>query len=107
MKKNILIADDNQEITRILADYVRHEGYIPHIASDGEMALKIFADREIAVSYTHLINKTKAKTSFQEEPNTCVPVASSNPRSIPPSMAPGRDPIPVSYTHLYCRCRKS
>ena len=47
MKKNILIADDNQEITRILADYVRHEGYIPHIAADGEMALKIFADQKI------------------------------------------------------------
>lgn len=47
MKKNILIADDNQEITRILADYVRHEGYIPHVAADGEMALKIFADQEI------------------------------------------------------------
>ena len=49
MKKNILIADDNQEITRILADYVRHEGYIPHIASDGEMASRIKEARSVAV----------------------------------------------------------
>ena len=31
----------------ILADYVRHEGYIPPVASDGEMAPRFVFDREI------------------------------------------------------------
>lgn len=40
----ILIADDNQDITDILAVYVENEGYQPVIASDGEEALEKFAE---------------------------------------------------------------
>ncbi|HHV41303.1 MAG TPA: response regulator transcription factor [Clostridiaceae bacterium] len=47
MSKNILIVDDNHEITKILSDYILHEGYTPIIASDGEIALRLFAENEI------------------------------------------------------------
>lgn len=39
---NILIADDNQEITDILSAYVEKEGYTPVIAADGIEAVKMF-----------------------------------------------------------------
>ena len=39
---NILIADDNADITQVLAAYTTKEGYNPIIASDGEEALKLF-----------------------------------------------------------------
>ncbi len=38
----ILIADDNQDITDVLAVYARKEGYEPVIASDGEEAMQKF-----------------------------------------------------------------
>lgn len=40
--QNILIADDNQDITDILAAYAKKEGYEPIIASDGEEAFRLF-----------------------------------------------------------------
>ena len=39
---NILIADDNADITQVLAAYTTKEGYNPIIASDGEEALRLF-----------------------------------------------------------------
>ncbi|NLZ70328.1 MAG: response regulator transcription factor [Clostridiaceae bacterium] len=39
----ILIADDNVEITKILSDYARKEGYDVLVAHNGEEALRIFA----------------------------------------------------------------
>lgn len=42
MMQNILIADDNQDITDILAAYAKKEGYEPIIASDGEEAFRLF-----------------------------------------------------------------
>lgn len=39
---SILIADDNQDITDILATYVEKEGYEPVIARDGEEAVRLF-----------------------------------------------------------------
>ena len=42
--QNILIADDNADITKVLAAYTTKEGYNPVIATDGEEALKLFAE---------------------------------------------------------------
>ena len=42
--QNILIADDNSDITKVLAAYITKEGYNPIIATDGEEALKLFED---------------------------------------------------------------
>jgi DNA-binding response OmpR family regulator len=44
MKKNILIADDNEGILDILKSYVKKEGYEPIIARDGEEAINLFND---------------------------------------------------------------
>ena len=38
----ILIADDNPDITDVLSNYVKKEGYEPLVASDGEEALSKF-----------------------------------------------------------------
>ena len=38
----ILIADDNQQITSILANYARKEGFEPLVALDGQQALALF-----------------------------------------------------------------
>ena len=42
--QNILIADDNADITKVLAAYTTKEGYNPVIATDGEEALKLFKE---------------------------------------------------------------
>lgn len=39
----ILIADDNRQITSVLEQYAKKEGYTPHIAYDGEEALALFS----------------------------------------------------------------
>lgn len=38
----LLIADDNKQITSILQEYAKKEGYEPHIAFDGHEALELF-----------------------------------------------------------------
>lgn len=40
----ILIADDNSDITDVLAGYARKEGFTPVIASDGEEAFRLFKE---------------------------------------------------------------
>ena len=42
----ILIADDNQQITSILANYARKEGLEPVVALDGQQALELFEQHE-------------------------------------------------------------
>ncbi|WP_307760716.1 response regulator [uncultured Phascolarctobacterium sp.] len=42
----ILIVDDNQQITSILANYARKEGLEPVIALDGQQALELFSQHE-------------------------------------------------------------
>lgn len=42
----ILIADDNQQITSILANYARKEGLEPLVALDGQQALELFEQHE-------------------------------------------------------------
>jgi DNA-binding response OmpR family regulator len=44
----ILIADDNADITDVLAAYVKKEGYEPVVAADGEEALRMFRQYEPA-----------------------------------------------------------
>jgi DNA-binding response OmpR family regulator len=38
----VLIVDDNEQITSILAEYAKKEGYFPIVATDGEEALQKF-----------------------------------------------------------------
>ncbi|MBP5306256.1 MAG: response regulator transcription factor [Lachnospiraceae bacterium] len=45
----ILIADDNSDITDILATYAENEGYEPVVAKDGDEALKLFASEDPSV----------------------------------------------------------
>lgn len=45
----ILIVDDNKQITSILEEYVKKEGYEPIIARDGEEALVKFKEEEPAL----------------------------------------------------------
>ena len=45
----VLIADDNADITDILATYAENEGYEPVVAKDGDEALKLFDERDPAV----------------------------------------------------------
>lgn len=42
----ILIADDNQQITSILANYARKEGFEPLVALDGQQSLELFEQHE-------------------------------------------------------------
>jgi len=42
-------ADDNLQITRILSEFVKKEGYAPVIAEDGEKALQLFQADQYAV----------------------------------------------------------
>lgn len=42
----MLIADDNKQITSILSNYARKEGFEPVIALDGEEALRLFDEHE-------------------------------------------------------------
>ena len=44
--KKILIADDNEDITDILSNYITREGYEPIIARDGEEALHLFEQEQ-------------------------------------------------------------
>ena len=46
--QNILIADDNADITNVLAAYTTKEGYNPIIATNGEEALKLFEENSPA-----------------------------------------------------------
>ncbi len=38
----VLIADDNRQITSILEEYAKKEGYVPKVAFDGQEALELF-----------------------------------------------------------------
>lgn len=49
MVQYILIADDNPDITDVLSEYARKEGYEPLIAADGEEAMQLFAKHSPAV----------------------------------------------------------
>lgn len=42
MQQHILIADDNPDITDVLAVYAKKEGFEPVIAADGEEAIRLF-----------------------------------------------------------------
>lgn len=42
----VLIVDDNEQITSILAEYAKKEGYLPLVATDGETALDMFNEEQ-------------------------------------------------------------
>ena len=44
---NVLIADDNAEMSSVLAEYIKKEGYNVLVASDGGEALDIFSKNEL------------------------------------------------------------
>jgi DNA-binding NtrC family response regulator len=52
--RNILIVDDNPEQCEILAELTRQIGHVPYTATDGEMALQVFADRSIDLVITDI-----------------------------------------------------
>ncbi len=43
---HVLIADDNRQITSILEEYARKEGYTPLVAFDGQEALTLFYEKK-------------------------------------------------------------
>jgi len=45
----ILIADDNVQITNIISEFVRRQGYEPVVAHDGRQALDLFHRQQFAV----------------------------------------------------------
>ena len=44
---NVLIADDNAEMSSVLAEYIKKEGYNVLVAADGGEALDIFSKNEL------------------------------------------------------------
>lgn len=46
----MLIADDNKQITSILSNYARKEGFEPVVALDGEEALRLFDENEADIA---------------------------------------------------------
>jgi len=46
----MLIADDNKQITSILSNYARKEGFEPVVALDGEEALRLFDEYELDIA---------------------------------------------------------
>ncbi len=46
----MLIADDNKQITSILSNYARKEGFEPLVALDGEEALRLFGEHEADIA---------------------------------------------------------
>lgn len=46
----MLIADDNKQITSILSNYARKEGFEPVVALDGEEALRLFGENEADIA---------------------------------------------------------
>lgn len=46
----MLIADDNKQITSILSNYARIEGFEPVVALDGEEALRLFDEHELDIA---------------------------------------------------------
>lgn len=47
----MLIADDNKQITSILSNYARKEGFEPVVALDGEEALRLFDEHEPDIAW--------------------------------------------------------
>lgn len=47
--QSILIADDNRQITSILSEYAKKEGYEPVVASDGKQAIALFHERAFSI----------------------------------------------------------
>ena len=47
--EKILIADDNLQITKILSEFAKKEGYEPVIAYDGEEALELFRQDQFSI----------------------------------------------------------
>ena len=47
--QNILIADDNKQITSVLEEYALKEGFRVAVVHDGEEALKVFASQHFDV----------------------------------------------------------
>lgn len=45
-KSKILIADDEERIVKLVADFLRNAGYEPVCAGDGEEALKLFGEQK-------------------------------------------------------------
>ena len=60
----VLIADDNIQITKVLADYAKKEGWGSHIAHDGEEALQLFREHEKEIAIVFLDVMMPRKDGF-------------------------------------------
>lgn len=60
----VLIADDNIQITKVLADYAKKEGWGSHIAYDGEEALQLFREHEKEIAIVFLDVMMPRKDGF-------------------------------------------
>lgn len=47
--QNILIADDHKQISLVLSDYARNEGFNAYIANDGEEAIDLFSRHDFDI----------------------------------------------------------
>lgn len=47
--EKILIADDNLQITKILGEFAKKEGYVPMAAHDGDQVLELFKKEQFAM----------------------------------------------------------
>ncbi len=53
-KKQVLVADDEPNLRRVLSAQLSRDGFEVHVAEDGEQALKVLADHHIDVVITDL-----------------------------------------------------
>jgi len=53
-KKQVLVADDEPNLRRVLSAQLSRDGFDVHVAEDGEQALKVLADHHIDVVITDL-----------------------------------------------------
>lgn len=60
----VLIADDNIQITKVLADYAKKESWGSHIAHDGEEALQLFREHEKEIAIVFLDVMMPRKDGF-------------------------------------------
>ena len=53
-KKQVLVADDEPNLRRVLSAQLSRDGFEVHVAEDGEQALKVLADHHIDLVITDL-----------------------------------------------------
>lgn len=55
MEKNILIAEDDQDLSNLIRDYLKASGFYPIIANDGITAYELFQEKKIHMALLDLM----------------------------------------------------